>query len=69
MNTDYFVTTGHPLIGATVYALNRTHGLAPSRPAGSHETVVAVNTWNGAVITDHNHYYMNGDYGIYSYRH
>ena len=53
------------IIGATVYALNRTHGLAPARPAGDPEIVVrVVNSYYGLIQTAEGNLYCNGDFGI-----
>lgn len=53
------------IIGATVYALNRTHGLAPARPQGSDETVTEVlNDYSGLIRTDAGNVYSNGEFGI-----
>lgn len=53
------------IIGATVYALNRTHGLAPAREQGAPEIVVEViNGHSGVIRTDKGNVYFNGDFGI-----
>lgn len=53
------------IIGATIYALNRTFGLAPARPAGDDETVTEViDSHSGLVRTDAGNVYANGDFGI-----
>jgi hypothetical protein len=53
------------IIGATIYALNLTHGLAPAREAGADEKVVEViNGYSGIVRTDAGNVYANGDFGI-----
>lgn len=62
---DIFAGQQPKIIGATIYALNRTHGLAPARPAGSPEVVVeVVNSYNGTIKTDQGNMYSNGDFGI-----
>lgn len=56
------------IIGATIYALNRTHGLAPARGRGADETVVEViNDYSGLIRTDAGNVYSNGDFGIKRY--
>ncbi|MGF3055653.1 hypothetical protein [Microbacterium sp. YY-01] len=53
------------IIGATVYALNRTFGLAPARDAGSPEIVVEViDGYSGLIKTNAGKVYSNGDFGI-----
>jgi hypothetical protein len=53
------------IIGATIYALNKTHGLAPARPAGEPEVVTKViDDYSGVVETDKGNVYVNGDFGI-----
>lgn len=56
------------ILGATVYALNLTHGLAPAREAGPHEVVVEViNEYSGLIRTDAGNVYANGDFNIVRY--
>lgn len=56
------------IIGATVYALNLTHGLAPARPAGPMEVVVEViDGHSGMIRTDAGNVYSNGDFGIWKF--
>lgn len=56
------------ILGATVYALNRTHGLAPARDIGPDETVVEViNSYSGLIRTDAGNVYSNGEFGIKHY--
>jgi hypothetical protein len=63
-----FTGTKPRIIGATVYALNRTHGLAPAREAGADETVVEViDGHSGLIRTDAGNVYSNGDFGIKRY--
>ncbi|WP_454112789.1 hypothetical protein [Microbacterium maritypicum] len=53
------------IVGATVYALNKTHGLAPAREAGEPETVTEViNDYSGLIRTDAGNVYANGEFGI-----
>jgi len=53
------------IIGATVYALNRTHGLAPARDRGEPETVSEViDSYHGLIRTAEGNLYSNGDFGI-----
>lgn len=53
------------IIGATVYALNRAHGLAPARNAGPLETVAKViDGYCGMIETTAGNVYINGDFGI-----
>lgn len=53
------------ILGASVYALNLTFGLAPSRDAGTPEIVTEVlNDYSGLIKTDAGHIYANGDFGI-----
>jgi hypothetical protein len=53
------------IIGATVYALNRTHGLAPARELGKDEKVTEVlDAHSGLIKTDAGNVYSNGDFGI-----
>jgi hypothetical protein len=53
------------IMGATVYALNRTHGLAPAREAGAPEIVVEViDGHRGLIKTAEGHVYANGDFEI-----
>ena len=53
------------IIGATIYALNLTHGLAPAREPGADETVVEViNDYSGLIRTDAGNVYANGDFAI-----
>lgn len=63
-----FTGTTPRIIGATIYALNRTHGLAPARPAGPDEKVVEViDGHSGLIRTDAGNVYANGDFGIKRY--
>ena len=56
------------IIGATVYALNLTHGLAPARPAGEPEIVTEViSSYSGLIKTDKGNVYSNGEFGIQSF--
>lgn len=53
------------IMGATVYALDRTHGLAPARPIGEDETVTAIlDSYSGLIETDKGNVYGNGSFGI-----
>lgn len=53
------------IIGATIYALNRTHGLAPARERGQDESVTEViDGHTGLIKTDAGNVYANGDFGI-----
>jgi len=64
------IFTGHApqIIGATVYALNRTHGLAPARPAGAPEIVTEViDGHSGLIRTAEGNVYANGDFGIHHF--
>lgn len=60
-----FTGTSPRIIGATVYALNRTHGLAPAREAGAPEVVAEViDGYTGLIRTDAGNVYSNGNFGI-----
>jgi len=53
------------IIGATIRATNRTHGLRPAQPWGPEETVTEViNTYNLTVATAEGNVYLNGDFTI-----
>jgi hypothetical protein len=53
------------IIGATIYALNRTHGLAPAQGYGPPETVTEVlDGYSGLVKTAEGNVYANGSFGI-----
>lgn len=66
MTTD---TSPQRMIGATIRATNRTHGLAPARDAGDPEVVVeVVNAYDLTVRTDAGNVYANGDYSIVRFR-
>lgn len=53
MSKSIFTGAKPRIIGATVYALNRTYGLAPAREAGGDETVVEViDGYSGLIRTD-----------------
>lgn len=65
---NIFNGTNPIIVGATVYALNLTHGLAPARPIGEDETVVAVlDSYSGLIETDKGNVYGNGNFGIRRY--
>jgi hypothetical protein len=56
------------ILGATIYALNKTHGLAPAREAGEPETVVEiVDSHTGLIKTAEGNLYSNGEFGILRY--
>jgi hypothetical protein len=58
----------HKIIGATIRATNRTHGLAPSRPWGKEETVEEiVCEYDMTIRTVEGNTYLNGDYTIMRY--
>lgn len=57
-------TTSHRLIGATIRAAHRTHGLAPAREPGPLETVVAVESFDNTVETAEGNLYLGGGYII-----
>ena len=60
-----FTGTAPKIVGATVYALNRTHGLAPSREPGKPEIVTEViDDYTGLIRTAEGNVYSNGDFGI-----
>ena len=61
--------SAHKLIGATVRAANRTHGLAPARPWGEPETVAEVlNEHSLTIRTVEGNVYLLGGYLIVRYR-
>lgn len=63
--SNIFAGAAPRIIGATVYALNLTHGLAPARERGEPEIVVeVVNSYSGLIKTDAGNLYSNGDFGI-----
>ena len=56
------------IIGAKVYALNLTHGLAPARSRGELETVSeVVDAYHGTIRTEEGNVYSNGAFGIQSF--
>lgn len=58
----------HKIIGATIRATNRTHGLAPARDWGKPETVTeVVNEYDMTIATAEGNIYLNGDYTIIRY--
>lgn len=60
-----FAGVAPKIVGATVYSLNRTHGLAPAREAGASEIVTeVVDGYSGVIRTDAGNVYSNGDFGI-----
>jgi len=62
---DIFAGKTPRIVGATVYALNRTHGLIPPREVGPHETVArVVDSYYGLIETVEGNVYSNGDFGI-----
>lgn len=63
-----FAGTVPRIIGATIYALNLTHGLAPAREWGEPEIVVeVVNSHSGLIKTDAGNVYSNGEFGIHRF--
>lgn len=67
MNNIFEATATTPprIIGATIYALNRTYSLAPTRAHGEPETVIKVlNAHTGLVKTNIGNVYTNGEFGI-----
>lgn len=57
------------IIGATVYALNKTYGLAPARETGPAETVTEViDSRTGLILTAEGNVYSNGDFGIQKFK-
>jgi hypothetical protein len=53
------------IIGATVRATNRTHGLRPAQPLGPEETVAeVVNSYNLTIRTVEGNVYLNGGFTI-----
>lgn len=66
---DYYSGPAPKIIGATVYALNRTFGLAPAREHGTHETVTEViDSRTGLIRTDQGNIYSNGDFNVVKFR-
>ncbi len=63
-----FTGSAPRIIGATVYALNRTHGLAPARePGGKEKVVEVIDGHTGLIRTEAGNVYANGDFGIWSF--
>lgn len=58
----------HKIIGATIRATNRSHGLAPARPWGEAETVAeVVCEYDMTIRTVEGNTYLNGGYTIMRY--
>lgn len=65
---NIFIGQKPKIIGATIYALNRTHGLSPAREYGDHETVTRViDAYHGTVETEQGNVYDASDYNIHHY--
>lgn len=61
-------TTQHKIIGATVRATNRTHGLTPARDSGKPETVTeVVDEYDMTIRTSEGNVYLRGGYTISHY--
>lgn len=61
-------TDPNRILGATIRATNRTHGLAPARPYGDLETVAeVVNPYDMTIRTVEGNVYPNGGYLIMRY--